>query len=58
MRRLEEAARSEKDFRVVVEEWNKLDGTGNAGSGTTKTSVGMCRWNIRRYLNQSSFPAG
>ena len=25
MRRLEEAARSEKDFRVVVEEWNKLD---------------------------------
>ena len=25
VRRLEEAARSEKDFRVVVEEWNKLD---------------------------------
>ncbi|MCA5011031.1 sigma-70 family RNA polymerase sigma factor, partial [Clostridioides difficile] len=25
MRRLEEAARTEKDFRVVVEEWNKLD---------------------------------
>ena len=25
MRRLDEAARSEKDFRVVVEEWNKLD---------------------------------
>ena len=25
IRRLEEAARTEKDFRVVVEEWNKLD---------------------------------
>ena len=25
MRRLEEAARTEKDFRSVVEEWNKLD---------------------------------
>ena len=25
MRRLEEAARTEKDFTVVVEEWNKLD---------------------------------
>ena len=25
MRRLEEAARTEKDFRAVVEEWNKLD---------------------------------
>ena len=25
MRRLEEAARTEKDFQVVVEEWNKLD---------------------------------
>lgn len=26
IRRLEEAARTEKDFRAVVEEWNKLDG--------------------------------
>ena len=25
IRRLEEAARTEKDFRAVVEEWNKLD---------------------------------
>jgi len=25
IRRLEEAARTEKDFRDVVEEWNKLD---------------------------------
>ena len=25
VRRLEEAARTEKDFRAVVEEWNKLD---------------------------------
>ena len=25
MRRLEEAARTESDFRVVVDEWNKLD---------------------------------
>lgn len=25
IRRLEEAARTEKDFRTVVEEWNKLD---------------------------------
>ena len=33
-------------------------GTGSAGNGTTKTSVGMCRWNIRRCRNLSSFPAG
>ena len=33
-------------------------GTGSAGNGTTKTSVGMCRWNIRRCRNRSSFPAG
>ena len=26
--------------------------------GTTKTSVGMCRWNIRRCRNRNSFPAG
>ena len=58
MRRLEEAARTEKDFRAVVEEWNKLTGTGNVGNGTTKTSVGMCRWNIRRCPNRSSFPDG
>ena len=32
--------------------------TGNAGNGTTKTFVGMCRWNIRRCRNRSSFPAG
>ena len=25
IRRLEEAARTESDFRVVVDEWNKLD---------------------------------
>ena len=60
IRRLEEAARIEADFTVVVEEWNKLDRNRErrGRSGTTKTSVGMCRWNIRRYLNQSSFPAG
>ena len=29
-----------------------------ARNGTTKTSVGMCRWNIRRCRNRSSFPAG
>ena len=56
IRRLEEAARTEKDFRAVVEEWNKLDRS--AGNGTTKTSVGMCRWNIRRCRNPSSFPVG
>ena len=49
IRRLEEAARTEKDFQVVV---------GSAGNGTTKTFVGMCRWNIRRCRNPSSFPAG
>lgn len=32
--------------------------TGSAGNGTMKTSVGMCRWNIRRCRNPSSFPAG
>ena len=26
--------------------------------GTMKTSVGMCRWNIRRCRNPSSFPDG
>lgn len=33
-------------------------GTGSAGNGTMKTSVGMCRWNIRRCRNRSSFPVG
>ena len=51
IRRLEEAARTEKDFRDVVEEWS-------AGNGTMKISVVMCRWNIRRCRFRSSFPAG
>ena len=29
-------------------------GTGSAGNGITKTSVGMCRWNIRRCRNRNS----
>ena len=33
-------------------------GTGSAGSGTTKTSVGMCRWNTKQFRNQSSSPCG
>ena len=33
-------------------------GTGSAGNGTMKTSVEMCRWNIRRCRNRSSFPDG
>ena len=33
-------------------------GTGSAGNETTKTFVGMCRWNIRRCRNRNSFPAG
>ena len=53
IRRLEEAARTEKDWNGTS--WT---GTGSAGNGTTKTSVGMCRWNIRRCRNLSSFPAG
>ena len=37
IRRLEEAARTEKDFRVVVEEWNKLDrNRGAPGTGPRK----------------------
>ena len=33
-------------------------GTGSAGNGTTKTSVVMCRWNIRQCRNPNLFPAG
>ena len=59
VRRLEEAARTEKRLpggrRANGTSWT---GTGSAGSGTTKTSVGMCRWNIRRCRSRSSSPAG
>ena len=70
MRRLEEAARTESDFRVVVDEWNKLDRNrerrerdhenlrGDVPLETTKTSVGMCRWNTKQFRNQSSSPCG
>ena len=40
MRRLEEAARTEKDFRVVVEEWNKLDRNREPGTGPRKSPWG------------------
>ena len=56
VRRLEEARR-----RISGPWWRNgtsWTGTGSAGNGTTKTFVGMCRWNIRRCRNPSSFPAG
>ena len=41
IRRLEEAARTEKDFRAVVEEWNKLDrNRGAPGTGPRKPPWG------------------
>ena len=57
IRRLEEAARTEKDFRAVVEEWNKLDRNRDRRERDhTKTSVGMCRWNIRRCPEPKLIP--
>ena len=53
-KRLKREMRAE-DIRRNGTSWT---GTGSAGNGTTKTSVGMCRWNIRRCRNRSSFPAG
>ena len=59
IRRLEEAACTEKDFRAVVEEWNKLDRNRERGNGNHENlRWEMCRWNIRRCRNRSSFPAG
>ena len=56
VRRLEEAARTEKDFRAVVEEWNKLDRNRERRERDHENLRGMCRWNIRRCRNPSSFP--
>ena len=59
IRRLEEAARTER--RISGRWWRNgtsWTGTGNAGSGTTKISVEMCRWNTRWCRSQSSSPDG
>ena len=54
IRRLEEAARTERISGWLWTNGTSWTGTGSAGNGITKTSVEMCLWNTRRCRNQSS----
>lgn len=59
IRRLEEAARTEADFSVVISEWDRLGSKpGSVGNGITRTCVGIYRWNTRRFQIQISFLDG
>ena len=59
MKRLEEAARTESDFLVIVDEWNKLDRNREApGSVTMKTCAGMFHWSFRLCLIRRLLPSG
>ena len=54
LKRLEEAARTESDFLVIVDEWNKLDRNRERRERDHETCAGMFRWSFRRYLNRRS----
>ena len=54
LRRLEDAARTEADFTVVVKE----TATGSAGNGTMRICAATYRWNIWPYRSRGSCRAG
>lgn len=58
IRRLEEAARTEADFSVVISEWDRLDRNRERRERDHENLRGDIPLNTRRFPIQISFPGG